>query len=85
MEDHFSTFMSPEVKNQVRADNQQMYYDIENYKMGAFVTRVMDSYSRKFQTCNEISRKNMPDKKKKNAPPVLVNFPVFARNATNDE
>lgn len=42
----------------------------------------MDNYSKRFETCNELSRKlkaNDSDRKK-NTPPILINLPLFIRS-----
>lgn len=47
--------------------------------MGSFATRVIDSYTKKFEICNEIFRKNKPVEKKKNSPPLLINYPLYLK------
>lgn len=46
--DLYSEFLGGELKNAVVADNNQMYYDIEQHKMNSFATRVVDVYAKKF-------------------------------------
>lgn len=55
-----------------------MYYEIEQWKMGSFASRVIDSYTKKFEICNEAFRKNKPEKKK-NTPPLLINYPLYLK------
>jgi hypothetical protein len=55
-----------------------MYHEIEQYKMGSLAARVIDSYTKKFEICNETFRKSKPDKKK-NTPPFLINYPLFLK------
>jgi ASC-1-like (ASCH) protein len=56
-----------------------MYYDIEQFKMNSFATRVVDVYVKKFETFNEIYRKTKIEKKK-NTPPVLTSLPVYVKS-----
>lgn len=46
--DFYSHLLSPEQRGQVTAENQQMYLDIEQFKMNSFATRVADVYAKKF-------------------------------------
>lgn len=61
-----------------------MYYDIEQYKMNSFATRVVDVYAKKFETFNEIYRKTKVEKKK-NTPPLLTSLPLFVKSTDEDE
>lgn len=60
MKDYYSSFLNPKMKEKIIAENHQMYSEIEQYKMGSFATRVVDSYAKKFEICNETFRKNKP-------------------------
>lgn len=53
--------------------------------MGSFANRVIDNYTKKFETCNEVHRKNKVEKKKNNTPPLLTNFPIYLKDCINDE
>jgi len=55
--DYYSTFLTQPLKKAVSADNDHMRYEIEQYKMNSFATRVVDVYVKKFETCNEVFRK----------------------------
>ena len=68
----------------MKLENAQMYQEIEQYKMGAFANRVVDSYTKKFEVCNEGFRKTKGDKKK-NSPPNLTNLPIYIKNVANDD
>lgn len=46
--------------------------------MGGFANRVVDSYTRNFEICNETFRKNKVEKKK-TVPPLLTNFPLYVK------
>lgn len=46
--------------------------------MGSYATRVVDSYTKKFEICNETFRKSKPEKKK-NSPPLLINLPSYLK------
>ncbi len=48
MKDYYSSFMNQKMKEKIKAENHQMYNEIELYKMGSFATRVVDSYTKKF-------------------------------------
>lgn len=52
--------------------------------MGAFANRVIDSYTKKFQVCNEAFRK-AKYQKKKNSPPLLTNLPLYFKYQNFDE
>ncbi len=52
MKDYYSSFLNPKIKEKIIAENHQMYSEIEQYKMGSFATRVVDSYAKKFEICN---------------------------------
>lgn len=78
MKDYYSSFLNPKMKEKIVAENHQMYYEIEQYKMSSFATRVVDSYTKKFEICNETFRKNKPEKKK-NCPPLLINLPLYLK------
>ena len=41
MQDLYSSYLSDEMKKHIQNDNSQLYYDIENYKMSGYVTRVI--------------------------------------------
>ena len=51
--------------------------------MGSYATRVIDSYTKKFESWNEIYRKNKPEKKK-NTPPLLISYPLYMRSIFED-
>jgi hypothetical protein len=57
LKDYYSSCLSVEQRSAVTTDNHQMYYDIEQYKMNALATRVVDVYAKKFESFNEIFRK----------------------------
>lgn len=59
-----------------------MYSDIQVYKAGAYITKILDNYIKTFETCNELSRKLKVTEhyKKKNSPPVLFNLPLYIRS-----
>ena len=50
--DFYSSFLSGEQRNYINGENNQMYYDIEQFKMNSFATRVVDVYAKKFETFN---------------------------------
>jgi len=60
MGDLYSCFLSEDQKKSINNDNHQLYYTIEQHKMNSFATRVIDVYAKKFETFNEIFRKNKP-------------------------
>jgi hypothetical protein len=51
--------------------------------MGSLATRVVDSYAKKFEVCNEAFRKNKIENKK-NAPPLLINLPLYLKSKSED-
>ena len=69
----------------LKQENAHLYLEIEQYKMGAFANRVVDSYTRKFEACNEVHRKTKVDKKKNNTPPLLTNLPIFIKDTVTEE
>ena len=79
MKDYFSTYLNEDMRKHIQKENHEFYYEIENYKMSGYVTRVIETYQKRFEMCNEIARKNKPDTSKKNQPPVLVNLPVYTK------
>lgn len=52
--------------------------------MGAFANRVIDSYTKKFEICNENFRKAKYEKKK-NSPPLLTNLPLYLKSLNLDD
>lgn len=84
MGDLYSYFLSEDQKKSINNDNHQLYYTIEQHKMNSFATRVIDVYAKKFETFNEIFRKNKPQKKK-NTPPVLVSLPIYVKSLDDEE
>lgn len=52
--------------------------------MGGLANRVVDSYGKKFETCNESFRKAKYEKKK-NTPPLLINLPLYFKALGLDE
>lgn len=52
--------------------------------MNQFATRVVDIYAKKFETFNEIFRKNKAEKKK-NQPPLLTSLPVYIKSVDEEE
>ena len=53
--------------------------------MGALANRVVDNYTKKFETCNEVHRKTKSEKKKNSTPPLLTNLPIYLKdNVTED-
>lgn len=84
MTDFYSSLIPNEQRAKVKLENAQMYQEIEQYKMGAFANRVVDSYTKKFEVCNEGFRKTKGDKKK-NSPPNLTNLPIYIKNVANDD
>jgi hypothetical protein len=55
--------------------------------MGGYANRVVDSYVKKFETCNEIFRKIKEEKieKKGKIPPLLINLPIYFKSQNQDE
>jgi hypothetical protein len=55
--------------------------------MSAYANRVVDSYVKKFETCNEIFRKikDIKIEKKGKTPPFLINLPLYFKNENQDE
>ena len=58
MTDYYSSLMPSDLQAKIKTENMQMYTEIEQYKMGSFANRVVESYTKKFETCNEVARKN---------------------------
>lgn len=86
--DVYSHYISKEILVQIQGDNHQLYHDIETHKAAGYLNKVIDTYTKRFEACNELSRKlKVPDQdKKKNSPPVLVNLPIYIKNIVqNDE
>lgn len=83
----YSHYLSKENFNQILADNNQLYHDIETHKAAGFLNKVIDTYTKRFESCNELSRKlKVSDQdKKKNMPPVLVNLPIYIKNVVQNE
>ena len=48
MKDYYANFLTSQVKEKIKSENHNMYYEIEQYKMGSYATRVVDSYVKKF-------------------------------------
>ena len=48
MTDYYSALLSETLKNKVKNDNAQTHLEIEQFKMGSFANRVVDSYTKKF-------------------------------------
>lgn len=84
MEDFYSKLVPEELIKKTKMQNEQMYYEIQQFKMGAFANRVVDSYTRNFEICNETFRKTKVQKKK-TVPPLLTNLPVFIKYLGQDE
>jgi hypothetical protein len=61
--------------------------------MGGYANRVIDSYTKKFETCNETYRKIKESKegkenkepKKDRGQPFLVNLPLYLKHLNQDE
>lgn len=51
--------------------------------MGGYANRVCESYSKKFESCNESFRKSKWEKKKNN-PPLLTNLPLYLKSLALD-
>lgn len=81
--DYYSGMIPPELKAKVSRENLQLYTEIQEYKMGGFANRVCDSYSKKFESCNEAFRKSKWEKKK-NSPPLLTNLPLYLKSLNLD-
>lgn len=64
-----------------------MYHDIETHKAAGFLNKVIDTYTKRFESCNELSRKlkASDQDKKKNMPPILVNLPIYIKNVVQNE
>lgn len=86
-EDIYSSFITPEVRALIQADNVALQHEIVNFKVGGCVNKVMDHYIKRFESMNELFRKlKIPEKlaeKKKNATPVLINLPLYVKTVTN--
>ncbi len=52
LKDYYSSFLSSRLRSLIQEENHHMYYEIEQYKMSSFATRVIDSYTKKFEICN---------------------------------
>ena len=52
--------------------------------MGSFANRVVDSYTKGFEVCNETYRKTKVEKKKTVAP-LLTNLPLYLKYLGNEE
>jgi hypothetical protein len=52
MKDYYSSFLTGATKEKILNENHGMYYEIEQFKMGSFAARVVDSYIKKFEICN---------------------------------
>jgi ubiquitin carboxyl-terminal hydrolase 25/28 len=48
LQDYYSSLIPEEQKNKIAIENQQLYVEIEQYKMGSFASRVVESYAKKF-------------------------------------
>ena len=86
--DLYSNYVAKDTLAHIQADNNQLYHDIETHRAAGFLNKVIDTYTKRFESCNELSRKlKGPDQdKKKNSPPVLVNLPIYLKNvAQSDE
>ena len=78
----YSNYIPKETIHQVNLDNQQLYHDIQTHKAGGFISKVIDNYIKRFEACNELSRKMKASEndKKKNSPPILINLPVYIKS-----
>ena len=52
LKDLYGSYLSKSQINAIQNDNQHMYHKIEQYKMKSFVNRVIDVYTKKFETFN---------------------------------
>lgn len=84
LKDLYGEYLSKAQKAAIQQDNQQMYYDIEQFKMQSFVNRVLEVYGKKFESFNEVFRKAKHEKKK-NQPPLLTNLPLYVKSQSDEE
>jgi len=86
-EDIYSSFINPDVRAMIQAENIALQQEIVNYKVGGFVSKVMDHYVKRFESLNELFRKlKIPERiaeKKKSNLPSLINLPLYVRSVTN--
>lgn len=50
--DVYSNYISKDILAQIQADNHQLYHDIETHRAAGFLNKVVDTYTKRFESCN---------------------------------